>query len=363
MTKKQEEKVKWSDIDKRRFYGIGTVMYTAITLCLHPITVLKTRQQVLSNSENTLKKYSVSHTGLIEKTKIYYRGVGIILLSAIPARGMYIGVLENSREMLSSMLTKTLINQSTPTVDEKKLLPVIASISGGLSGGLAAMASQSIIVPMDVVSQRQMVMDSSLYKIEGNALSVIRKIIKSEGYVGFYKGFGMSLFTSLPTGTLWWATYSGCQQLLQNFNLFDYTTLLGGNFVHSQTNFHEMSNRGFKQGFAGLSAAIVAATMTQPFDVVKTRLQVGSFGNVSSANGQSAPVATYKSVCVELYSTHGVRGFFRGVNPRILSMSLWGTVLSSAYEYLRYISRKDYVISNTWITSLSSRPFSSERLS
>jgi len=86
------------------------------------------------------------------------------------------------------------------------------------------------------------------------------------------------------------------------------------------------------QCISGLNAAIIAATLTQPLDVVKTRLQVG----------KTAKSLTYTQVAKELYITSGFRGFFRGTVPRITTITLWGTVLSSAYEYLRHISRKDY---------------------
>ena len=37
----------WSELDRTKFYTIGTVVYTGLTALLHPITVVKTRQQVL----------------------------------------------------------------------------------------------------------------------------------------------------------------------------------------------------------------------------------------------------------------------------------------------------------------------------
>ena len=392
----KDDQVKWADIDKVRFYGIGTAMYTAITLGLHPITVMKTRQQVLSTSTTSTTTTAAAHitTGtatttsransiqfiqaqysknLMEKMRIYYRGIGIILLMAIPARGIYIGVLENSKEIISSMLQATIMQSSSSSStssssftsnnknnyeSQTPLLPLITSISGGLAGGLAAMSSQSMTVPMDVISQRQMVMNETTFQTKGSAFQIIRQIIETDGISGFYRGLGMSFFTSLPTGCLWWGTYSGCQQFLQRFEFFqikeEEVMMIDNHSSMRQmemTKVEEVLKRGLKQGICGISAAIVAATLTQPLDVIRTRLQVGNYGQQSPSSTSTGVGTTtnkrqlnntYSAVAKELYKTSGIRGFFRGTTPRVASFCLWGTVLSSAYEYLRHISHKDY---------------------
>ncbi len=370
--KPSHDLIKWSDIDKLRFYGIGTAMYTVITLTLHPITVMKTRQQVLQTSF-----ISSNRTAFLDKLRIYYRGVGIIILLAVPARGIYIGVLENSKEHLasriqsvmteSSLLSSSsyfLSSSSSPTEEElsvtqKILLPLVASISGGLAGGIAAMSSQSITVPMDVISQRQMVMDDVLYRKEGSIQHVMKNILEKEGIAGFYKGFGLSLGTSLPTGVLWWGTYSGCQQILQKFEYFQqpHQQHQRQSFLQAYSSEHrnkkemedyiqDMIRRGLYQGICGISAAVIAATLTQPLDVIRTRLQVGIYGQQQSSASKASPSqlnnSSYSAVVKELYSSSGFRGFFRGTIPRVANFCIWGTVLSSAYEYLRHISRKDY---------------------
>jgi len=39
------------------------------------------------------------------------------------------------------------------------------------------------------------------------ALSIIRDILKEEGIVGFYRGFGASLATFVPSSAIWWGSY------------------------------------------------------------------------------------------------------------------------------------------------------------
>ena len=331
-------KIQWSDIDKPRFYGIGTGMYTAITMTLHPINVVKTRKQVLTECVKS------ADAKILSQARGLYRGLGIILVMAVPARGVYIGTLENSRDVIYKHLCDISFFQKI-SVDalEETRSPLATSISGGLAGGIASMVAQTLVVPMDVISQRQMVMDNVLYTQRGSAITIMSDILKTDGWRGMYRGFGMSLFTSLPVGFLWWSCYSGTQHLMHRHG-----------FVGHSNDFKGLAVKGFGQLTCGLSAAFVAATLSQPFDVIKTRVQVQVESsspepltiNMRSNLTQAHRQITYTSVARDLYITYGIRGFFRGTGPRLISMGLWGTVLSSAYEYLRHVSSKDYEFNN-----------------
>lgn len=335
--------LKWSEIDKVKFFGIGTGMYSALTVMLHPITVLKTRQQVLNTAVNTAVKVKGDfrqHQPSLGATfkdvvrssgaRGLYRGLGVVVALAIPARVVYIGVLEGSRQDLSSTLSEMVLQSYAGPEEAHAMLPLVSTVSGGLAGGLAAVSAQIFVVPMDVVSQKQMVMKANQYAQEGSARAVARSVIQTDGWKGLFRGFGLSIFNSLPTGTVWWATYSGCQHWLQS-NIWIH---------HTSTDLAtQLGQQGVTQLFSGLGAALVASSLTQPLDVVKTRLQVGSFSlstSVPSVPASSSPM----TVARELLLESGPRGFFRGLGPRILHMGVWGTVLSSAYELLRHISRK-----------------------
>jgi len=259
-----------------------------------------------------------------------------VLAVSIPARAAYVGVLEGSREGIHDALLHSMMLQALAgPEDAHAMLPITAAeaaaatFSSGAAGGLAALASQVLVVPMDVVSQRQMVASERT-----GAMRVFRSIVEKEGYRhGLYRGFGLSLLGSLPAGTVWWAVYGGMQHRLD-----PYRRLRWGETEGSWT---YLSRRGAVQVPAGLSAAAVAATLTQPIDVVRTRLQVGN-GAGGNGNGASAKPASASAWAVarELYGSSGPRGFFRGTGPRVFHMGLWGVILSSAYEYLKRATRR-----------------------
>eukprot|EP00578_Thalassiosira_sp_NH16_P023182 CAMPEP_0181089852 /NCGR_PEP_ID=MMETSP1071-20121207/7522_1 /TAXON_ID=35127 /ORGANISM="Thalassiosira sp., Strain NH16" /LENGTH=330 /DNA_ID=CAMNT_0023171825 /DNA_START=24 /DNA_END=1013 /DNA_ORIENTATION=+ len=307
---------RWSDIDKARLYGIGTVMYSALTVVLHPLTVMKIRRQVLGNSQ------SPTNTSITSSRNIgqYYRGLGVVVSLAIPGRIIYISTLEYSRELADTNARQLLLNPPSALASFNKellgLLPLVTPFSGGVAGGLAAVSSQLIVVPMDVISQKLMVMEDSVFKEKGSAVKVARSIINTDGWRGLYKGFGLSLFTSLPAGSIWWATYAGCKDQLSVYGDPNICCMDGA--IDSVP---LVARQGIIQVASAFCAAVAASVTTQPLDTIKTRLQVGNTQDMKQN-------VSLFSVAKELTSTPGL---YKGMLPRIAHMGIWGSVLSAAY--------------------------------
>lgn len=75
---------------------------------------------------------------------------------------------------------------------------------------------------------------------------------------------------------------------------------------------------------AGVLTGLSSAALTNPLDVVKTRLQTRAGGP-----------ATWRGVVAHLAREEGLAGFYRGVAPRMLNTAIWGTSMVSAYEFLK----------------------------
>lgn len=162
-------------------------MYSGLTVLLHPLTVLKIRRQTGSIIEN-------AGTNNLRQ---YYRGLGVVLSMAIPARILYISTLEYTRESAEHIATNLIFNPPPYfPISQNQLqqfLPLVTPFSGGLAGGLAALSSQLIVVPMDVISQKQMVSENPI-----SAKDVTRTIISSDGYRGLFRGFGCLYLRAYP---------------------------------------------------------------------------------------------------------------------------------------------------------------------
>lgn len=318
MRGRKNDDTQWSDLDKSRLYSIGTVIYSALTVALHPLTVIKIRKQTQTPYNSSSGTFSVSNLSQ------YYRGLSVVVSFAVPARILYISSLELSRELADLNARHYILNPPSALATYKTeiagLLPLVTPFAGGFTGGVAALSSQLIVVPMDVISQKLMVMEDSVFKEKGGAIKVARSIMKREGITGLYKGFGLSLFTSLPAGSVWWASYAGCKELFSGSG--DPYPYVKNDFVR----------RGIVQVASAFSAAFAASILTQPLDTIKTRLQVGSAGSMKLDS-------SLLSIVKEISS---MRGLYKGLLPRIAHMGIWGSVLSAAYEGLKVVSRKDY---------------------
>lgn len=306
-------------------------MYSVLTVALHPLTVAKIRRQVASPAPSV--SITPSSSGAIwNSIGQYYRGLGIVVGLAIPARILYISTLEYSREQIETnarhFLTYPPSALTMYSTEMLGLLPLVTPLAGGIAGGLAAVSSQIIVVPMDVLSQKLMVMDETVYKVQGSAIMVARSIISVDGWRGLYKGFGLSLFTSLPAGTIWWGAYAGLRDRMNA--IFD-----GLEFNDEGHHTHPVARQGVIQVISAFGAASCAALATQPLDTIKTRLQVQ--GNNSSLKFKLS--ASIRSITKELMSTPGL---YKGLLPRIAHMGIWGSVLSAAFEVLKVVSRKDF---------------------
>jgi solute carrier family 25 protein 44 len=294
-------------------------MYSALTVALHPLTVAKIRRQVARNGQPT---GSSSHKGaFLDNIGQYYRGLGVVVGMAIPARIIYISTLEYTREKLDTSARQFLSNPpptfGTYSKEMSGLLPMVTPFSGGISGGLAAVSSQVIVVPMDVVSQKLMVMEEKVYQSEGSAMMVARSIIRTDGWQGLYRGFGLSLLTSLPAGTIWWGTYSGLRDKLSVED-------------DREGYIPRVARPVVIQVASAFGAAMAASLATQPLDTIKTRLQVGANDLIAKPRSSMGSIGNFTP------------GLYKGLLPRIVHMGVWGSVLSAAYEVLKLVSRKDY---------------------
>ncbi len=137
-------------------------------------------------------------------------------------------------------------------------------------------------------------------------VAVAREIWATSGVRGFYRGYVASIVVYAPTSACWWGMYGNARRVLSD-------TAIG--------QWH-IARDAMSGALAGLSAAFV----TIPLDTVKTRVQTTQRGLSSTR------------VALDLYKAEGVRGFYRGLLPRMLSMAPTSTILVVTYELVKRLA-------------------------
>ncbi|KAA8547890.1 hypothetical protein F0562_004319 [Nyssa sinensis] len=307
-----QTEIDWAKLDKTKFYVVGAGLFTGVTVALYPVSLVKTRLQVASQDVAERNAFSVIR-GILRTDGIpgLYRGFGTVITGAIPARIIFLTALETTKVAALKMVQPFELSE-----------PTEAAIANGIAGMTAALFSQAMFVPIDVISQRLMVQGYSGHANYNGGLDVARKVLKSDGIRGLYRGFGLSVMTYSPSSAVWWASYGSSQRIIWR---------LLGNVADNEESAPSQQTIVLAQAAGGIIAGATASCITTPLDTIKTRLQV--MGHEKRH--------TLRQVVKGLIIDDGWKGLYRGLGPRFFSMSAWGTSMILTYEYLKRLCAKD----------------------
>ncbi|KAF9921415.1 S-adenosylmethionine transporter, partial [Modicella reniformis] len=175
-------------------------------------------------------------------------------------------------------------------------------------------------VPTEVVKQR---MQTKQYGTTGGA---VRSILQNEGVLGFYRGYFSTVAREIPFTCI-------------QFPLYEYMKK-----TYASTT-HRPKVDPWEAAICGSIAGGIAAGITTPLDVVKTRVMLsqrqqniaGSLSSSSSSLSSSLSssqyyysgiVSTFKRILAE----EGPRALFSGIGPRVMWISIGGSIFLGAYE-------------------------------
>ncbi|KAI3468081.1 hypothetical protein Pfo_024744 [Paulownia fortunei] len=197
-------------------------------------------------------------------------------------------------------------------LDKSKFFFLGAALFSGVSGTL---------YPIVVLKTRQQVMLNAI-----PCFKMAASIFRSQGYRGFYCGFGTSLMGTIPARAL----YMGALEVTKS-NV--------GNVASVRLGVSEASASAIANAAAGLSAAMAAQLVWTPIDVVSQRLMVQGGG----LNASSCAVGLKKynggiDAFRKIIYADGVRGLYRGFGISILtyapSNAVWWASYSIAHRVI-----------------------------
>ena len=193
-------------LDKQKYFPLAALSGVTVRTILYPFSLIKTRLQV--------QKHSKLYLGTFDALRHIVKTDGL--------RGLYYGFCVNNLAMVSQMTFLTTYEAIRQRLTESQVLPSSRQ-RAFVAGGCASFVAQTIVVPIDVISQHlQMlpVRHGNLLKLNvcdapgeqfttriGAARSVISGIYNQHGLGGFYKGYTMSVAMFAPTSAVWWFSY------------------------------------------------------------------------------------------------------------------------------------------------------------
>ncbi|CAK6958683.1 S-adenosylmethionine mitochondrial carrier protein [Scomber scombrus] len=165
--------------------------------------------------------------------------------------------------------------------------PHAAPVTHMLAASLGEIVACLIRVPTEVVKQRTQATPSS------TTYQTLLATLREEGVRGLYRGYRSTVLRE----TLW--------SRRQGHTLYSWQAAVCGAF-----------------------AGAVAAFVTTPLDVAKTRIMLAKAG--STAASGNIPLVLY-----DVWKNRGLTGLFAGSVPRITFISVGGFIFLGAYEKVR----------------------------
>ncbi|KAM5535012.1 hypothetical protein V8D89_011385 [Ganoderma adspersum] len=250
----------------------GGVAGTAVDLLFFPIDTVKTR---LQSAQGFI--YAGGFRGV-------YKGIGSVVVGSAPGAAVFFCTYDTL----------------------KKTLPLpsdYAPLTHMISASIGEVAACSIRVPTEVIKTRT---QTSTYGAAASSLAAARHVFSTEGFRGFYRGFGSTIMREIPFTSL-------------QFPLYELLKVRLAKALYRPLHSYEAAVCGsFAGGFA--------AALTTPLDVLKTRVMLDLRDPTKHAHPSLA--ARFR----DIYIKEGVKALFAGVVPRTLWISAGGAVFLGVYE-------------------------------
>jgi len=152
------------------------------------------------------------------------------------------------------------------------------------------------------------------------------QILGSDGGRSFWRGLLPTLARDVGASGVCWACYSG---LRRGFGLCEF----GGDGDW------DTPPHGLALSLAVLASAsaATAAMLTQPFDVVKTRMQIHQQVRSDNEGNRRAKIARVSQTFRDVYKIGGLPAFWTGGVHRVLSAAIAGLLLGPICEFAQLV--------------------------
>ncbi|KAI1495464.1 mitochondrial carrier domain-containing protein [Biscogniauxia marginata] len=288
--------------------GLGSGTLGAVLL--QPFDLLKTRvQQSGSQSiRSAIREIAQSPNALAA----FWRGTAPSVLRTGVGSAIYFTTLNMIRQ--HAVTLKLTAPPGNPS-HSSSALPKLSNTTNLLSGAAARAFAGFILMPLTVIKVRY---ESSLYSYHSIA-GAARDIYRTERIPGFFAGFGATAIRDAPYAGLYVVSYE------------QFKKRLGTLLAHETSGALHTSSDGCMKGSlsatinfsSGLLAGATCSFISNPFDAVKTRIQL-----------QPHDYRNMFQACRKMVAEGGVRSLYDGLTLRMTRKAMSSALAWMLYEEL-----------------------------
>jgi len=252
----------------------GAIAGLCVDIVLYPLDTVKTRLQ----SAQGFRKAG-GFSGI-------YRGIGSTAVGSVPGAALFFTTYETVKAM------------AVPHDKSSNWLPVSHMLAASCGETVACF----VRVPTEVVKQRAMTSKTL------SSFAVFTNTVRSEGVLGLYRGYFSTVMREVPFSLI-------------QFPIWEYLKR-----TWSSRQGHPVA--AWQSSVCGALAGGIAAGVTTPLDVAKTRIMLADVGSdIAKGNIWAALLAVRQQ--------KGIAGLFSGVVPRVTWISIGGAIFLGIYDKVR----------------------------
>ncbi|CAG5121284.1 unnamed protein product [Candidula unifasciata] len=251
----------------------GGAAGTSVDVILFPLDTIKTRLQ--------------SEAGFFKSGGVrgIYSGLLSAALGSAPGAALFFTAYESTKKLFSGHFSKQ-----------------FESVGHMTAASVGEVTACLVRVPVEVVKQRTQALNT------GSSLASFRLTLQSEGLRGFYRGYTSTVMREIPFSII-------------QFPLWEFM----------KSTWSEKSGQpitAWQSSVCGAIAGGTSAAITTPLDVVKTRI-------ILAKKGSSIASGSILYVLKHVAQEKGIRGLFSGMVPRVIWISIGGSVFLGVYEKVK----------------------------
>eukprot|EP00484_Ammonia_sp_Unknown_P028028 CAMPEP_0197047666 /NCGR_PEP_ID=MMETSP1384-20130603/23126_1 /TAXON_ID=29189 /ORGANISM="Ammonia sp." /LENGTH=306 /DNA_ID=CAMNT_0042479637 /DNA_START=243 /DNA_END=1163 /DNA_ORIENTATION=- len=262
----------------------GAAAGVSVDISLYPIDTIKTR---LQSAQGFWKSGGF---------KGVYRGLSAAASGSAPGAALFFVTYESSKPFIHHRVLG-----SKEAMNNNPLTHMMAAATGETAACL-------IRVPTEVIKQR---MQTGGY----DRLSVaLTHTFKSYGIRGFYAGYLTTVAREIPFSFI-------------QFPLWERLKILCCNYFNDGQEI-----KPYQGALCGSISGGIAAAVTTPLDVIKTRLML-------RVDANNVPYRGFVDCAKRVYIENGAQTFFKGVVPRVSWIFVGGFFFFGAYEKTKQLTK------------------------